>query len=351
MTELPKRTHIKPDGRYLHLYGDRPGDETPGPDLDPVAKPEPHLRWHPLRQAYVAYATHRQGRTFKPPKAYCPLCPSAAAGGNEPYPGEIPFSDFAVAVFENRFPGFHVDAGPPPEIAGVPTDRAAGRCEVVVYCSDHVGSLHELPNARRELLLDVWAERYRRLYEGDGLPYAMPFENRGEDVGVTLHHPHGQIYGFPFVPPRIQREVEAFQTGSPLAPMLADDSVYTVWSDAAALAAVPPYACYPYETWVMPRRPVPGPWALTAAERQSLARALGEAGARLDRLFDQPMPYIMSLHAAPRGCDASFHFHITFYPFRRSADKLKYLAGCEQAAGIFLVDMAPEAMAEALRHA
>lgn len=341
-----RREHVKPDGRRLWLYGRAPHDRPVLTDIEPVPKPTPHRRWHPLRQEWVTYAPARQTRTFKPPAEYCPLCPTQDGG----FATEMPFDGFDVAVFENRFPALHGEAPAPPEGLPVPTARALGACEVLVYTSAHAGSLAGLSQDRRELLVSVWADRYTDLLARDEVRFVLPFENRGEEVGVTLHHPHGQIYAFPDVPPMIAPAVAAFREGPVLAELIEEmGQTYTVAERRTMVAFVPPFARFPYEVWIAPRRPVPGPWAFTAAETEDFAALLGEVVARYDGLFDRPFPYILSLHAAPKGEEATFHFHAQFYPPLRTADKLKYLAGVEQAAGAFLVDALPEEKAVELR--
>lgn len=347
--DIHKRLHAKPDGRHLILYGWRPQLGAARSDLEPEAPPRPHLRWHPLRGEWVAYASHRQERTFKPPPEFCPLCPARAHDIPGGIPGEIPFDDFEIAVFENRFPAFHRDAPAPPDLP-VPAAPARGVCEVVVYSAAHGGSLASLSQDRRDLLVRAWADRYQDLLARDDVAFVMPFENRGEEVGVTLHHPHGQIYGFPFVPPVIEKAVAAFRAG----PVLLDlrrrlGPVNDVAGDERVTAFVPPFARYPHEVWVMPNAFHPGPWTFSDADNASFAAVLGEVVARYDALFGRPMPYIMVLYAAPRGEEGHFHFHAQFLPHLRTADRLKYLAGCEQGAGTFLVDGLPEPMAERLR--
>lgn len=343
--QVHRRTHVKADGRRLHLFGWQPHGWPVTEELAPGPAPQPHLRWHPLRGEWVGYASHRQDRTFKPPAAFCPLCPVAPGG----FPGEIPFADFEIAVFENRFPALAPSPPPPPALP-VPAAAAQGRCEVVVYSAAHSGSLAALPRAQRELLVQVWADRYRDLLAEDTSAFVMPFENRGEEIGVTLHHPHGQIYTFPFVPPAVAPLVAAFRR----APVLEDmrrtlGTTYDIAGNDRAVAFVPPCARFPSEVWLMPRTFHPGPWTFTDADVRAFADVLGEVVARLDGLYGRPMPYLCILYAAPKGEEAHFHFHIQFYPFLRTADRLKYLAGCEQGAGMFLVDGLPEQMAARLR--
>lgn len=339
------RTHRKTDGRRLLLYGTAAHmlpTLAEGPD---ASESRAHLRWHPLRAEWIAYAAGRQERTFLPPAEFCPLCPTRPGGP----PTEIPFEDFEVAVFENRFPAFSAQPGPPPDVPGE-TTPALGGCEVVVYTPEHTGSLGTLAQERRELLVRVWAQRYRDLYGREEVLHVMPFENRGEAVGVTLHHPHGQIYAYPFVPPVLQAEAAAFRREPVLVNLLAQaGSRFIVEDGAGAAVIVPPFARFPYETWVIPKRAQPGPWSLDDAEVTAVARALGRVVSRYDALFDRPLPYVMVLHAAPKGEEAHFHFHVEFYPIMRGPDRLKYMAGTELGAGTFTADVLPEDAAQALR--
>ncbi|AEV15766.1 Galactose-1-phosphate uridylyltransferase [Thermus sp. CCB_US3_UF1] len=347
MREVYRLHHRKRDGRELILYGFSPVAEAPLPELEEAFHPTPHLRYHPLRGEWVVYAAHRQERTFLPPKEHCPLCPSRPGG----FPTEIPFPRFQVAVFENRFPALVQNPPPAPEGLPIPTGQAGGRSEVVVYTPGHEGSLATLSEEERLLLAWVWRERYQALYAQEGVRFVMPFENRGEAVGVTLHHPHGQIYAYPFVPPVVQREAQAFREGPVLLELLPALEAYAVDQEEGFLAFVPPFARYPYEVWVVPRARHPGPWTFSEAEMAAFARLLGRVVARYDALFAEPFPYVMVFHAAPLGEERTFHFHVEFYPPRRTRDRLKFLAGTELGAGTFVVDALPEDTARKLKEA
>src|SRR5919201_6997452 len=200
-----KRVLTKPDGRALILYGHHPipeSIEAPSPNSAPHM-PNAHLRWHPLRGEWVAYASHRQNRTFLPPAEYNPLAPTT----DPSHPTELPRGDYDVAVFENLFPTLTRFAHDPPASI-VDTTAARGACEVVVFTQNPNASLGTLPLPHLELIIEVWADRYVELGARDDVSYVFPFENRGVEVGVTLHHPHGQIYAYPFVPPVPARELE-----------------------------------------------------------------------------------------------------------------------------------------------
>lgn len=333
-----------PDGRSLHLYGAFSG--TPSwPWLTAQhQRPFSHRRWHPLRREWVVYSAHRQLRTYKPPANDCPFCPGAEDG-------ELPLRDFSIAVFDNRFSSLQKDAPKADAIAGLdlPVDAATGACEVIVYSSDHTASMASLPLARRELLVRVWGERIRSLLATPAMQAVMPFENRGEEAGVTLHHPHGQIYGFGFLPPVIAAMAESFREGYDLA-RLTELSQYVVADAPSAALLVPPFTRFPYETWIVTKRFRPDPAALSDGEVADVATLLARAAATYDRFFGRITPYVMLVYSAPKGCEDVFPFHIQFQPLSRAPNKLKYIAGCELGAGSFLVDILPETAAQNLRN-
>jgi UDPglucose--hexose-1-phosphate uridylyltransferase len=354
------REVAKPDGRSLWLYGTTP-NELPIVEGESLLKAvaNSQLRWHPLRQEWVCYSAHRQGRTFKPPANYCPLCPMAIGE----HPTEVPLADFEIAVFENRFAAFSLQSPPlalldsEPKFAwktqaaiGSTIESAIGQCEVVVYSAEHQASLGSLSQERRELLVQVWRDRYLKLLSQTAIQFVMPFENRGEEVGVTLHHPHGQIYAFSYVPPVVETMRQGFAK-DPVLQVLRQKQAdrYDVLRDGEVVAFVPPFMRYPYELWVTTESFQPGLWTYSDAMVRSLASVLGQVAQCYDALFQRPMPYIMVLYAAPKGAESYFQFHIQFLPFLRSGDRLKYVAGCETGAGTFLADILPEDTVEQLR--
>jgi UDPglucose--hexose-1-phosphate uridylyltransferase len=316
------------------------------------------LRWNPLLEQWVITATHRQDRTFLPPEDYCPLCPTRPGG----FPTEVPSESYDIVVFENRFPSLQ-PAPPPPAVEGAalsPVRPAAGICEVVLYSPRHDDALSTMPLARVRNLARVWRDRYLELGADPRIEYVLVFENRGEEVGVTLHHPHGQIYAFPFVPPVPATELAASRahrarTGR----CLVCDAVAAERADGRRIvlegerfvAYVPFAARYPYETHVVPRAHQASMAGWTAADVDDLAAVLKGVLVKFDALFGKPFPYVMVVHQAPtRGADpAEWHLHFEFYPPLRSASRLKFLAGCEQGAGTFINDTLPEETAEELR--
>jgi UDPglucose--hexose-1-phosphate uridylyltransferase len=350
----------KPDGRRMTLYSRRPIDaglQAPSPFAEPL-NASPHLRWHPLRGEWVTYAAFRQDRTFLPPPEYNPLAPTVRADN----PTEVPEGDWDIAVFDNRFPslGVALQGDPEPPQLIVPTGVARGQCEVVVFTQDPKGSLGNLPLDHIELLLAVWGDRTERLGAREDIQYVLPFENRGAEVGVTLHHPHGQIYAYPVVPPvpaRMQQVAAAHFAKHGRGPldMLIEqerrDAKRIVYEGPHAVAFVPVCARYPYEVWVAPIRPVTGFAHLDPAERADLARALKTVLLKYDGLWQRPLPYLMAWYQAPTDGQAhpEMHLHAEIWPPYRTKDRLKYLAGTEIAAGLFAMDALPEDKAKDLQ--
>ena len=319
------------------------------------------LRWDPTLREWVAYATHRQDRTFLPPAEYCPLCPTEQGG----FPTEVPRESYDIVVFENKFPSY-VPGAPEPDEPGTtltPTAPGRGVAEVVVYTDEHEETLAGLPERRIRNLVEVWADRYDELGGLGYVDYVFIFENKGEAIGVTLHHPHGQIYGYLFVPPRPKKELEAAHAhrrehGACLhCALLAEehaDGRRILHKGEHFTAFVPFYAHYPYEAHVYARRCVPSIAQLDEDERRDLARTLKRLLTGYDALWGFSLPYMMVMHQAPtdgEDHEGVAHFHVEFYPPNRTAEKLKYLAGSETGAGAFIVDALPEDTAAELREA
>jgi UDPglucose--hexose-1-phosphate uridylyltransferase len=294
-------------------------------------------RFNELRGEEVVYAVQRQDRTFLPAEDHCPLCPTRPG---KP-PTEIPFPSFEIAVFDNLFPTF---------------EAPQGAAEVVVYTDDHHGSFAALAPQRAQALMWVWRQRYEELAARADVEYVLIFENRGVEVGTTLHHPHGQIYGFPFVPPVAGLELDADRRlgGCATCTLLGRElsgGERVVHANDHVVAYVPFAARWPYETHLALREHRPSLAECTAEELAALASALQALTRGYDRMFSRPFPYVMVLHQAPTHARGAGHLHVEFYPPLRTASKLKYLAGCEQGAGTFIMDVAPEDSASALREA
>lgn len=353
------------DEREIFYYDETPGqrrdaaiDERP---LDPFS-PSSQLRHDPLLDEWVTIAAHRQNRTFLPPPDECPLDPSHGDRRTE-----IPAADYDVVVFENRFPslatprnGAHDALGD----TGADIRPGVGRCEVVCFTADHDASFAGLDPHRARTVIEAWADRTTALNRMPEVRSVYPFENRGEEIGVTLNHPHGQIYGYPFVPPRICRIRESAErhrdrTGA----NLFDDvvaaerkaGVRIVTESEHWTAFVPAAARWPYEIQLSPLRRVPDLPSLDDAQRGDLAHVYLGLLRAFDRLFSTPAPYISAWNQSPVDAagdpDPAFGLHLQLFTLRRAAQKLKHLAGSESGMAAWINDIAPEDAAQRLRDA
>lgn len=351
------------DGREL-IYFDDPGSTPRTPLADTRGLPGPavpgELRYDELSGDWVAVAAHRQARTHLPPAEACPLCPTTPANLSE-----IPDPDYDVVVFENRFPslGPGTAALPDSPAWGRPL-AAVGRCEVVSFTSSHTGSFAGLPYERARTVVEAWTHRTAALSALPGVRQVFPFENRGADIGVTLHHPHGQIYAYPYVTPRAAQLAAAARRfyddangRSTLLGTLLDREraagERVVLEGNHFTAYVPFAARWPLELHLVPHRHVADFTSLTGEEKDELASSYLSLLGALDALYPTPTPYIAAWHQAPLDAvlRPASRFHLQLTSPRRAADKLKFLAGSEAAMGAFINDTTPERVAERLRAA
>ncbi|WP_133740454.1 galactose-1-phosphate uridylyltransferase [Actinorugispora endophytica] len=328
-------------------------------DLAPVRR-STRMRRDPLTGDWVAIAAHRMTRTHLPPADLCPLCPSGT--GREP--GEVPADDYDVAVFENRFPSFSGEPGEADPVDGDPLwpqRAAAGRCEVVCFTAEHSSAFADLGPRRARTVVEAWADRTAELSALPGVEQVFCFENRGEEIGVTLHHPHGQVYAYPFVTPRTEallRRAAAHRaaTGGNLLRDVLDAERAAgsrmVLSGQAWSAYVPAAARWPVEVHLAPHRDVADLAELDDAERDELAHVYLDLLRRMDRFFDgvERLPYIAGWHQAPVRRDRALgRLHLQLFSVLRAPGKLKYLAGSESGMAAWVNDTAPEAVAARLR--
>jgi len=368
-TSLLRRTSVHlADGRELIYFDDTPdsmsADRT-AVDTRPLGERATTgtMRLDALTGDWVAIAGHRQNRTFLPPPDECPLCPT----GRGAAPSEIPASSYDVVVFENRFPSFSTRATTPapsadPLLVAAP---AAGRCEVVCFTSDHGASFASLSAERVRTVIEAWVDRTRELSRLPDVKQVFCFENRGQEIGVTLHHPHGQIYAYPYVPQRTQQLIARARThhehtgrllGADILDAERRDGRRVVLSGKHWSAYVPYAGRWPVEVHLAPHRDVPDLVALDEPQKAELAAVYVELLGRLDRFYVAPdgspvaLPYIAGWHQAPvrEGRDVS-RLHLQVMSVLRAPGKLKYLAGSESGVGGWVNDVAPEQVAARLR--
>ncbi|MFY7863153.1 MAG: galactose-1-phosphate uridylyltransferase [Rhodoluna sp.] len=350
------------DGRDL-FYFDDAGSALPTtrkPDQrEPADRPEvAQMRLDSLTSEWVSVAAHRHARAFLPPANQCPLCPTTDENLSE-----LP-DRFDVAVFENKSPSFGPELLPAVDLdfASVEglelgaTRKSVGRCEVVVFSPEHLGSLGALPVERVKTVIDALADRTEHLQSLAGVMQVFPFENRGQEIGVTLHHPHGQIYAYPFVTPRTQKllsSIERFGADLFAETLEFESASERVLIKSDSFTAYVPFAGrWPIEIHLLPHRHVQHLGQLTEDEKAELASVYRRLLRSLDEIYDSPTPYIAAWHQAPllqAGKNVRLQLQITSP--RRAADKLKYLAGSESAMGAFIADFAPEKTAAQIREA
>ncbi|MGH8896371.1 MAG: galactose-1-phosphate uridylyltransferase [Egibacteraceae bacterium] len=345
---LPRHLLRHADGRRLYVYGELRG-QLPAGEV-PATPPPLHQRWDALTGTWVAISPARNGRpniAVLPLADHgeCPLCP----GGPE-----VPFS-YEAAVFENCFPTL-VEEPPLPESSDPRIESSFGRCEVVLYTEAHSGSLGTLDPAEVCRVVAVWCDRSQALWADPEHPFVLVFENRGEEVGATLSHPHGQIYAFGHLPPLITSRMDVFRwhrrakrecLGCAVANDDAASDRVVVKNDAFAVA-VPFAARWPYEVHVRARRHgLRRLGDLAPAEQVHLAAALQEVVQRYDGLFGHELPYMMTVLEAPDGAD-DWHLAVEFLPPHRGPGQLKVRASVETATGMFMNDTLPESSASEL---
>jgi UDPglucose--hexose-1-phosphate uridylyltransferase len=350
------------DGRELIYFDDEdtslpPERSVDERHLDP-RPPTATMRLDVLTGDWISIASARQNRAFLPPAEADPLAPQTP--GN---PSEVP-SRYDVAVFENKSPSFGPATGDAPEAPQGLADLAelglgrtrtsVGRCEVVCFSPETTGSFSQLSPTRARTVVEAWAQRTAALSAIDGVQQVFPFENRGEAIGVTLHHPHGQIYAYPYVTPRTQRLLDSVDRyeGDLFADLLEFERAgeRVVLASERFTAFVPFAARWPVELHLLPHRHVPDFAALSEEEKDELAVVYLRLLRAVDRLYDTPTPYIAAWHQAPVATHREqVRMHLEITSPRRGPDRLKYLAGSESAMGAWIGDLVPEQTAERLR--
>ena len=362
MAGITKRVTRLSDGRELIYFDDADTSLPPGRAADarpPEPRPaRPKLRQDPLTGEWISIAAARQNRAFLPPAELDPLAPSTPGNLTE-----IP-DNYDVAVFENKSPSF----GPGVPGPDGPTDAdldtiglgrslpGYGRCEVVCFGPQHTGSWADFSVSRARTVAQAWADRTAALSRVPGVRQVYVFENRGPEIGVTLHHPHGQIYAYPYVTPRTRNLLASIASYGPS--LMGDILEFEAKSERVLVTGehftvfVPFAARWPIEVHMLAHRQVPDLAATTSDERDEIAVLYRRVLRALDRLYDTPTPYIAAWHQAPVHVSRDeIRLMLQVTSPRRAADKLKYTAGSETGMGAFIGDVEPEAGAARLREA
>ena len=311
------------------------------------------LRFNPLTRDWVMIASHRQARPNMP-KDWCPFCPGS---------GKVP-DDFTVLKYDNDFPALSPMPPSPDEVGGgvYKTAPCYGKCEVILYSNNHTATLPDLSDEHVSELVSLWRQRFSALSEDKNHKYIFIFENRGELVGVSMPHPHGQIYAYPFIPKKLELETESFRLHRKetenclLCDMLREEEKFEkriIFENEAFTVFLPFFTEYPYGVYIAPKKCVRYITDFTEKERFLLGQTIKRTVGMLDSLFDFPFPYMMCMHNAPvnTGDANDFHFHIEFFPPMRSGDKQKFNASSETGAWAHCNPTAPEERAEELRRA
>ena len=311
------------------------------------------LRWNPFIKDWVMIASHRQGRP-QMPKDWCPFCPGS---------GNVP-EHFNVLRYDNDFPALSLNPSEPDPVGNLffKIKPSYGKCEVILYTPEHTKSLSELSVPHVRKLVDLWIERFIILSEDPELKYIFIFENRGEAVGVTMPHPHGQIYGYSYLPKKIELEcVSMNEYQEEKHRCLLCDSIKEelkakariIYQNNSFLLFLPFYSEYPYGIQIASKRHFASISDMNDQERNDLALILLVASGCLDELYNKPFPYMMCFHNAPVNQDkeCQWHFHIEYFPPMRSADKQKFNASSETGVWAHCNPTSPEEKAIELREA
>jgi UDPglucose--hexose-1-phosphate uridylyltransferase len=317
-----------------------------------MSDPAGELRFDPLTREWVNIVGARQSRPNLPANG-CPFC----VGGLEaPDP-------YDVRWFANRWPAYAPGAPitfDATQASPAPSVPATGACEVVLFSPDHGESLSTLPRGQVRKVVDLWADRTTQLLARPEIEYVLVFENRGREVGATIDHPHGQIYGYPFVPPAPAREAAvAREYGCALCTEMESElasGARLVTQHGNWVAWVPFASGYAYGLRIAPRAHVGSIADLDDAGRDDLAAVLRDALGRYDRLWKAPdpesrFPYLLWFHQAPAAGGDEWHLHAHVAPPLRAPGVARYVASGEVGSGTLSNPVVPEAAAQALRDA
>ena len=328
----------------------------------------PQLRYDALMDEWIPMATHRMNRTFLPPRDANPLGPKKI--GAKYSDGEIPDVDYDVVVFENRFPSLlsipNADTNITVEDRHdlFKTKIANGRCEVVCFSPNIDETLAQMPKTRIKTIVHAWADRTKELYALPEIQQVYCFENHGEAIGVTLQHPHGQIYAYPYVTPRMKKIVENVDRYYESKQTNMFDDIISSYKESKPELVVTetphwilyvPYAAkWPVQMHLMAKRNVNRFDELESDEIDDLADLYLRMLKAGNKFFEKTdgsfldLPYISSWNQAPKG-NTNIRLFCDFFSFQRNIDKLKYLAGSESGMQAWISDTSPEKIAYRLK--
>jgi UDPglucose--hexose-1-phosphate uridylyltransferase len=340
-------------------------------DGNEVPYAAPQMRRDPLTGDWIPMATARMNRPINTgPGATAKGNPLAARKPGDPYQdGEVPDSDYNVVIFENRFPSMVRVPGASTEVGYVNNnplweqELAAGRCEVICFDPNENGLPADLPVSRLRTVVEAWAFRTAEISHMEGIEQIFPFENHGQEIGVSLAHPHGQVYCYPFIAPKLKKELVQTQayyerTGGNLLHDIMRSEIEAgeriVMRNHSWVAYVPAAARWPLEVHVAPLRDVLTLDELSDQERWDLAQMYSTLLRRGNAFFDtgdckgMDLPYIAAWHQAPIHDERRAHYRLNlqFFSFRRATNKIKYLAGSESGMAAWVSDTTPELIAQ-----
>lgn len=316
------------------------------------------LRWNPLLGDWTMVASNRQNRP-QMPKDWCPFCPG---------PGKKVPEHYEVYEYDNDFPALSKEPPEPDTVESnfYKTEKAYGKCEVILYSPEHTKTLSELPLNHIRKLVDLWSERYTELSKDEKVKYIFEFENRGEEVGVTMPHPHGQIYAYSKMPLKIKTELNSCKKHYEendeclICRMNKEEQEFKnriIIENEDFLAYLPFFTDYPYGMFIVSKNHISKMVDFDDREKNNFADILKKVSGTFDSLFDRRFPYMMCIHQAPVNSpeygnyDDYYHFHVEFYPPLRSKEKIKYYASSEMGAWAACNPRSVEETAEELKEA
>ncbi len=312
------------------------------------------LRYNPLIKDWVMIASHRQDRP-QMPKDWCPFCTGS---------GKVPQS-YDVYKYDNDFPTLSQNPPPSDNVANdfFKVKQSYGKCEVILFSSEHNASLREFSVPHITKIVDLWADRFTEISKDEKIKYVFIFENRGEMVGVTMPHPHGQIYGFSVIPKKIELELEAskeyFEEKNKclFCDMLKEEKAFekrVIFSNEHFTVFLPFFSEYPYGVYIISNKHMNNITLFNNEKKIALAETIKHTTGMLDSLFGFNFPYMMCMHNAPVNIEDTsdfYHFHIEFFPPMRAADKQKFNASSETGVWAHCNPTSPEDKAKELREA